>query len=273
VVSQGNYAKQFNGIDLSECLEILEKDNLTPEANLLYSNLRLLQKSGFLGELYGVGLDVGAAWGRYIPVLQSLGVEEVYAIDLDLKNREKAISKGFIDKDHYALADASHLASIFGENAFDVVAAFMASINMNYFWNYQYLHPDELKKMFEPPNERFKQGWAEYVKKHPYIPKMGGIDQKHPLPIVFDLTKNKLYPQIPEGWLRKEHFLEWNEIIPKAMTDVLKPDGTILASLLNLDDVNVFVDSLSKYGVKGAYAKVRKPFFGVGEFIYVGRKI
>lgn len=152
MVSQGNYSKQFNSIDLSECLDILEKDNnLTSGANLLYANLRLLQKFGLLGELYGVGLDVGTGRGMNIPVLQRLGVEEVYAIDLDLRNREQAIAKGIIDKNHYALADASYLVSIFGENAFDVVTAFMMSINMNYFWNYQYFYPDELKKMFEPP--------------------------------------------------------------------------------------------------------------------------
>lgn len=58
------------------------------------------ERLGFHGFTGKVLADVGTRDGRFIPMFRSLGTKEVYGIDPDIPELEKAIQNGLLDKEH-----------------------------------------------------------------------------------------------------------------------------------------------------------------------------
>ncbi len=85
------------------------------------------EKLGFNGFSGMVVADVGTRDGRFIPLFKRLGAKEVYGIDPDREELEKAIEKGSLDKQHAIPAMVEDLPQEL-KGTFDVATVFNFSI-------------------------------------------------------------------------------------------------------------------------------------------------
>ncbi|MDO8660170.1 MAG: class I SAM-dependent methyltransferase [Candidatus Parcubacteria bacterium] len=80
------------GREFDETMRIALKSRLQPGATA--------EQMGFVGFQDKTVADIGTRDGRFVPLFRDLGAKEVYGIDPDQKELQKAIDKGLLDEKH-----------------------------------------------------------------------------------------------------------------------------------------------------------------------------
>jgi len=102
------------------------RDFIEVISEALVSRLRAnatAEKLGFHGFIDKVVVDVGTRDERYVPLIRTLGAKEVFGVDPDKKEIEKAVHSGILDKEHVIPKPLEEIPDNL-KGKFDVAAVF-----------------------------------------------------------------------------------------------------------------------------------------------------
>jgi len=251
----------LSGIDCSKVAETLKKREYFEEGRLesyipftnglnlletsrvdyLKTLITKLQHEGFIPALEEPALDIGMGRGTGIGILKNLGLKDVYGIDIRKECIERAVKEGILSKDHAKWGDASELVKHYGREVFNLLTAFNAPISLLYLEISFPSKKDYSDHLLYKPIYNWKK--IEFL--------YGKMNLDHP--------KRK-----SNVWL--------DQVLPSAVS-VLKPNGTMMITIMTEIEAEDVKGSLTPYRMTGNYKQIAKPdSINRDAFIYVGKK-
>lgn len=213
----------------------------TARVDRLEALIMELRHEGFIPALKEPALDVGMGEGIGVAVLKNLGLKDVYGIDIKKERVKKVVENGILSKDHAKVGDASELVKHYGRENFNLVTAFNAPISLFYF---------EISFPYK----------KDYSDRLPYKP-------------IYNWKEiESLYGKINSGHPIRKSNVWLDQVLPSAV-DVLKPNGTMIISVMTELEAKDIEGSLAPYRMTSNYKRIAKPnSIDRDAFIYVGKK-